>query len=38
LAVPLVSKDRAVLTLRRRCAPLFPIMRPAAAADWLATG
>jgi predicted nucleic acid-binding protein len=38
LGVPLVSKDRAVLTLRRRCAPLFPIMTPAAAVDWLATG
>jgi len=38
LRVPLVSKDRAVLTLRRRCAPLFPIMTPAGAADWLAAG
>ena len=35
LGVPLVSKDRAVLALRRRCAPLFPIMTPAAAAGWL---
>ena len=32
----LVSKDRAVLKLRRRCAPLFRVMGPAEAARWLA--
>lgn len=31
----LVSKDRAVLKLRRRCAPYFGIMTPAEAARWL---
>jgi uncharacterized protein len=31
----LVSKDRAVLKLRRRCAPLFRIMTPEEAAHWL---
>jgi len=31
----LVSKDRAVLKLRRRCAPLFRVMTPAEAASWL---
>ena len=37
-AVPaegLVSKDRAVLKLRRRCAPYFRIMTPAEAVRWL---
>lgn len=37
-AVPaqgLVSKDHAVLTLRRRCAPYFRIMTPAEAVRWL---
>lgn len=36
----LVSKDRAVLRLRRRCAPYFRIMTPAEAVRWLgaATG
>ncbi len=37
-AVPaqgLVSKDRAVLRLRRRCAPYFRIMTPAEAVRWL---
>ena len=38
LRVPLVSKDRAVLTLRRRCAPLFPVMTPLEAAAWLTGG
>ena len=33
----LVSKDRAVLTLRRRCAPQVLIMRPDEAVRWLAT-
>jgi predicted nucleic acid-binding protein len=28
----LVSKDRAVLKLRRRCAPFFQVMTPAEAA------
>jgi putative PIN family toxin of toxin-antitoxin system len=32
----LVSKDRAVLKLRRRCAPQFLIMRPDEAVRWLA--
>lgn len=32
----LVSKDRAVLRLRRRCAPRFRIMTPAEAVGWLA--
>ena len=32
----LVSKDRAVLRLRRRCAPFFRIMTPAEAVRWLA--
>lgn len=32
----LVSKDRAVLRLRRRCAPYFRIMTPAEAVRWLA--
>lgn len=31
----LVSKDRAVLRLRRRCAPDFQIMTPAEAVRWL---
>ena len=31
----LVSKDRAVLKLRRRCAPLFRIMTPAEAVRWI---
>ncbi|MBI1283996.1 MAG: PIN domain-containing protein [Thiobacillus sp.] len=31
----LVSKDRAVLKLRRRCAPLFRIMTPTEVARWL---
>ena len=31
----LVSKDRAVLKLRRRCAPYFRIMTPAEAVRWL---
>jgi hypothetical protein len=31
----LVSKDRAVLKLRRRCAPVFRIMTPAEAVLWL---
>jgi putative PIN family toxin of toxin-antitoxin system len=34
-AEALVSKDRAVLKLRRRCAPLFRIMTPAEAVRWL---
>lgn len=32
----LVSKDRALLKLRRRCAPHFQIMTPAEAGRWLA--
>ncbi len=31
----LVSKDRALLRLRRRCAPRFRIMNPAEAVRWL---
>jgi len=31
----LVSKDRAVLKLRRRCAPFFQVMTPAEAVRWL---
>ena len=31
----LVSKDRAVLKLRRRCAPYFRVMTPAEAVRWL---
>lgn len=31
----LVSKDRALLGLRRRCAPRFRIMTPGEAVDWL---
>jgi predicted nucleic acid-binding protein len=31
----LVSKDRAVLKLRRRCAPAFQVMTPAEAVRWL---
>ena len=31
----MVSKDRAVLRLRRRCAPYFRIMTPAEAVRWL---
>lgn len=31
----LVSKDRALLKLRRRCRPLFQVLTPAEAADWL---
>lgn len=34
-AQALVSKDRAVLKLRRRCAPLFRVMCPAEAVRWL---
>ncbi len=36
-AQALVSKDRALLMLRRRCAPLFRVMTPAEAASWLTT-
>lgn len=36
LGLPLVSKDRAVLRLRRRAAPRFSIFTPAEAAAWLA--
>jgi putative PIN family toxin of toxin-antitoxin system len=32
----LVSKDRALLKLRRRCAPQFRVMTPAEAVHWLA--
>ena len=32
----LVSKDRALLKLRRRCAPRFQVMTPAEAGRWLA--
>jgi putative PIN family toxin of toxin-antitoxin system len=31
----LVSKDRALLKLRRRCAPAFRVMTPAEAVRWL---
>lgn len=31
----LVSKDRALLKLRRRCAPQFRVMTPAEAVRWL---
>ena len=31
----LVSKDRALLKLRRRCAPHFQVMTPAEAVHWL---
>lgn len=34
-AQALVSKDRAVLKLRRRCAPWFRVMGPAEAVRWL---
>lgn len=34
----LVSKDRAVLKLRRRCAPTFQVMTPAEAVRWLDNG
>jgi len=34
-ATALVSKDRALLDLRRRCAPQFRIMPPAEAVRWL---
>ena len=34
----LVSKDRALLKLRRRCAPQFRIMTPAEAVCWLDDG
>ncbi len=34
-AQALISKDRAVLKLRRRCAPLFQVMSPVEAACWL---
>jgi uncharacterized protein len=34
-AEALVSKDRAVLKLRRRCVPMFRVMTPAEAAGWL---
>jgi predicted nucleic acid-binding protein len=33
----LVSKDRALLKLRRRCAPWFQVMTPAEASGWLDT-
>jgi predicted nucleic acid-binding protein len=33
----LVSKDRALLKLRRRCAPFFRVMTPAEAVRWLDT-
>jgi putative PIN family toxin of toxin-antitoxin system len=33
----LISKDRALLKLRRRCAPWFQVMTPAEAAGWLDT-
>lgn len=36
-AQALVSKDRAVLKLRRRCAPYFRITTPAEAVRWLDT-
>ena len=36
-AEALVSKDRAVLKLRRRCAPWFRVMTPAEAVRWLDT-
>ena len=36
-AQALVSKDRAVLKLRRRCAPYFRITTPAEAVCWLDT-
>jgi len=36
-ALALVSKDRAVLKLRRRCAPHFRITTPAEAVRWLDT-
>ena len=36
-AQALVSKDRAVLKLHRRCAPHFRIMTPAEAVRWLDT-
>ncbi|WP_018078381.1 PIN domain-containing protein [Thiobacillus denitrificans] len=34
-AQALVSKDRAVLKLRRRCAPWFRVLSPAEAVRWL---
>jgi predicted nucleic acid-binding protein len=34
----LVSKDRALLRLRRRCAPFFQVMTPAEAVRWLDAG
>lgn len=37
-AQALVSKDRALLRLRRRCAPWFRIMTPFEAVRWLETG
>lgn len=37
LRLPLVSKDRAVLKLRCRAAPWFPIRTPGGSAAWLAT-
>lgn len=36
-AQALVSKDRALLRLRRRCAPRFAILTPAEAGRWLST-
>jgi len=36
-AEALISKDCAVLKLRRHCAPWFRVMTPAEAADWLDT-
>jgi predicted nucleic acid-binding protein len=38
LRAPLVSKDRKVLKLRRRCAPQFPVLTLAEAVRWLARG
>lgn len=35
LGVPLVSKDRAVLKLRRRCAARFAILTPGEVPAWL---
>ncbi len=31
----LITKDRALLKLRRRCAPLFQVMTPAEAVQWV---
>lgn len=35
LRIPLVSKDRKVLKLRRACKALFPVLTPAEAVRWL---